>query len=329
MVAGGVTAPTSPLTSTLVHSNTASSVHGGSSNNRSARKKLPLKKSVSASGGRVLKTNAANKKSAGCRNGNDEIDAATVKAEAWEKFKNSIAKYARTNDRRMMIRALKDCPRLRIVPMDPIDAEMIPRNDQQWNHCEIEVSKTHVRINGATMGAPSVCRNNKKEIIPNREMMEILKKMCDHLTFGSTQNGGTDAAISSDELYRELLLRFVRSKSSADAFFQLNALLGCNDLVVQPPKKAGPLPTDLTIYKSQGGQGDGNAADIHAVVVTRHPFGLFRKSDLTGGSPSVASISASGGKRPWVRLIAEVYERVNFSTGASVRYCSVKVQDKL
>ena len=276
-------------------------------------------------------------------NNGENSPSEAARLEAWNKFKSAIGRYARTNDRRMMIRALKDCPRLRIIPMDLI--ETFPTTPEQWLQCEKEVSRTNVRINGTPMmgfaGSASSANRHKKTSggkdhveKGNQELLDVLKKLCDHLTSSdaSTAPGQAGKAtvsaattISSEALYHEILLRLVRTTASADAYFQLNALLGCGDLVVQLPKKAAPLPTDLSLYAASDGSGM-----VHAVAVTRHPYGVFRKTDMAGScaSPSVSSCS-TGGKRPWVRLIAEVHERVNLTTGDSVRYCSVKVQDKL
>jgi len=279
-------------------------------------------------------------------------------AVAWEKFKNSIAKFARTNDRRMMIRILKDCPRLRIIPLEPIDTSCLLRNqtdladvhlqDQHHNwrhHAEQEVSQSVVRMNGMALSSSAAAskhhhssgssashnhRTNKSHVAKsnnNRELLEILRKLCCHLAGSSGASSDHIAASADEMLYDEILLRLVRSKASTDAYHQLSELLGSSDLVVQPPKKAAPLPTDVTLYRSDDGRR--GSGDIHAVAVTRHPYGLFRKTDLSGTTSASISYNTHGSKRPWVRLIASVHERVNLSTGESVRYCSVNVQDKL
>jgi hypothetical protein len=230
-----------------------------------------------------------------------------------ERLRYNLSRFTRTNDRRMMIRTLKDCPRLRNIPLNPLGHDLA--KSQQCMDLEREVATTELIVNGVPIG-PKVAA---KDLLarPNREQLAILKKLCHHLVTASTaamiypvEDGHM---INTDKIYRELVVRLARTPASADAYFQLNSILCCADLALQPPKKSQPQFTDLSIYQSSG--------MIHAVTTTRHPYGLFRKSDL---APS----NVGGTKRPWIRILAIVVERVNLTTGASVRHCSVQVQEK-
>jgi hypothetical protein len=62
----------------------------------------------------------------------------------------------------------------------------------------------------------------------------------------------------------------------------------------------------LTLYESVG--------HVHTTLVSHHAYGLFRKSDLSAGAAA----------RPWIGVSATVHERMNMTTGASVR--QIKVQ---
>ena len=205
------------------------------------------------------------------------------------------------------------------------DIDSFPTKEKQWADLEVEISKSHLRINeGPSLGKATSHESNR----PNKELLEILKKLCDQLTTkgyasspkrgisttASTSNKATSSKECSQDIYRNLLLRLDRRTASADAYFCLSSLLGCMDLVLQPPKKALPLRTDMTLYQTPG------EGTIHSTTTTRHPFGLFRKSDLTNHH------KGGGSKRPWIRLIASVHERTNLTSGQSVRYCSVMVQ---
>jgi hypothetical protein len=230
------------------------------------------------------------------------------KIDPMERLRVNLSRFTRTNDRRMMIRTLKDCSRLGNIALEPLESN--PTTSQQWLDLEAEVARSELIVNGVPIG-PKV-----SALKPNKEQLTILQKLCEHLASAATAASSDPVEqahlIDPDEVYRQLMLRLARTPASADAYFQLNSILGCADLVLQPPKKAQPLPTDLSIYQSAG--------MIHAVTTTLHPYGLFRKIDL---APS----TVGGTKRPWIRILASVVERVNLTTGASVRHCSVQVQE--
>jgi hypothetical protein len=239
-------------------------------------------------------------------------EEAKPKIDPMERLRCNLSRFTRTNDRRMMIRTLKDCSRLGNIALEPLENN--PTTSQQWLDLETEVARTELIVNGVPIG-PKV---SAKELAykPNKEQLTILQTLCEHLAAAATAASSDPIEqahlIDPDEVYRQLMLRLARTPASADAYFQLNSILGCADLVLQPPKKGQPLPTDLSLYQSSG--------MIHAVTTTRHPYGLFRKIDL---APS----TVGGTKRPWIRILASVVERVNLTTGASVRHCSVQVQE--
>jgi hypothetical protein len=135
------------------------------------------------------------------------------------------------------------------------------------------------------------------------QFVQFLTRLCQQL--------GSQSDMKADELVRTLLFHIAPSSNAKDVFFLLNATLGCPDLMLQAPKTAATLPTDLKIYSAA------DSGHIQAEITTKHPFGLFRKSDLTKHD-----------KRPWIRLIADVRERVNLTNGESVRECNVNVYDK-
>mmetsp|Transcript_534 Transcript_534/g.1095 ORF Transcript_534/g.1095 Transcript_534/m.1095 type:complete len:436 (-) Transcript_534:159-1466(-) len=101
----------------------------------------------------------------------------------------------------------------------------------------------------------------------------------------------------------------------------------------QKPKVAQPLEVELFV----------ESCNVHAKVSMTHEFGLYRRMDLeaygmrTMASPSSSSSSllalfyqnqfALRTMKPWVFLDAEVVERINFGTGASVRSLYVKIPD--
>jgi hypothetical protein len=297
------------------------------------RKPLHVAKNmVTAAGNRHRNGNsnsASNSRSTG-GGGVSLYESTKPKIDPMDRFRCNLSRYSRTNDRRMMVRTLKDCSRLRSIPLDPLEcAEGLPSTPKEWFELECEVSNAELLVNGITFGPRQISSTTQKDAsinnfvanrLPNKEQLSLLLKLCEHMVTQAEASVAQDEEFENttqlpepQQLYRRILVRLARTRASQDAFHQLNALVGCADLILQPPKKAQPLPIDLTLYQSNG--------IIHAVTTTRHPYGLFRKSDLA--TSHVGSV-----KRPWIRVLASVNERVNLSTGASVRYCSVEVQEK-
>jgi hypothetical protein len=236
------------------------------------------------------------------------------------KLKNNLNRYARTNDRRMTIRSIKDVKFLACLPMDPVGPPSGPLKDM-----EIEVAEESIVVNGVpfkNVGYTVDGKSRKSNSVSNSIVM--LKGLCDSLC----QSPGV--TVSSDTLYKSLITRMVRTTSSADAYFRLNPLMGSSDLLVMPvvggfttaPKKTesgvvrGPASSDtagsinpiqLNLYVTDG--------NVHMTLSATFAFGLFRKSDVKSG-------------RPWIEVQALVNERTNFSNQQSVRHMSVNVPNQ-
>ena len=209
------------------------------------------------------------------------------KNETLDKLKLQLSRYTRSSDRRMVIRSLGACTYLRCIPLEPVSAG--PASSKEWKALEDELSSNAVSINGFHMAGST-------------DVSAILRHLCHELCSAKKVN------LSPTTLYNALVIRLSRQTSSADAYFALNALLGSQDLILQKPKLSVTVPTsDLTLYES-GGQ-------IHASLHVYHPYGLFRKTDVTSG-------------KPWIALTAVVKERVNLSTGQSCREVSMEVLEQ-
>jgi hypothetical protein len=226
------------------------------------------------------------------RYSNQTLQKEAPPPETMIQLESKIARYVRNNDHRMMIRVLKESPHLQNISLSKIEDKFIKH--AEFLDMEDTVCKTQVLLNEVLFAKG------------HQDILEVLKSLCQALT----QGHGNNCIMSGQVLYRELLVRLSRTTPANDGYFALNSILGSPDLVVQPPKRAPPLPATIKLYEAHG--------QIHAIIQTRHPYGLFRKKDMSIGS-----------KRPWVRLEAVVYERVNLTTHASVRMCSVHVQEKV
>lgn len=193
-----------------------------------------------------------------------------------------LHRFTRVNDRRMAIRTLMECRHLRSIPLE--GAPAAPSSQDEWSNLEREVCFTSIDLNGLQFPAGS-----------SSQVLKILKELCKELCRA--------VRLSYQSIYHAMIVRLARTTSSADAYFQLNDMLGSQDLVLQARNAATPS-TQLMLYEADGA--------IHAVLTTYHPYGLFRRCDITSG-------------KPWIPLQAAIHERVNFLTGDCIRHVGVQV----
>lgn len=201
---------------------------------------------------------------------------------ALEELTNNLQRYTRVNDRRNVIKALTDCRKLRAVPID--GSPSAPTNQEEWRSLEREVCFTSVELNGLIFPAAS-----------SSQILKVLKELCNELC--------RESRLSPTSVYQAMIVRLARTTSSADSYFQLNALLGSRDLVLQPRAAATPANT-LAMYCADDA--------IHVNLTTYHPYGLFRRCDVTSN-------------KAWIPLQAAIHERVNFLTGDCFRHVGVEV----
>jgi hypothetical protein len=214
----------------------------------------------------------------------------------------------------MLIRTLKECALLQNIPVDEtIFNSDYPNTAEAWNELKQDVaSNIPVELNGALMGA-ATCNDTEKRQ-EGEKLLHLLPLLCNKLVQGVTSDeNSSQKRITSDELYRTLLLRLSPKRNSAITFAQLNKVLGSKDLALQVPKRpVKPLQhSNLIVYISD------NA--IHAVMEHQYAIGLFRKSDSAG--------------RPWIGLTATIRERMNVSTStatnpAAVRYITLQIHEE-
>jgi hypothetical protein len=207
-----------------------------------------------------------------------------------DKLQSSLAKFTRSSDRHMMIRTIQTSPILNKLQMSSLI-------------CKVPLEQTYLKELEQEVAAGTLCINSvpiQGFGVQNQfQYLQFLKKLCKSLAMTSN----TDV----EELFQKLLLHVAPSSHVAETSDLVNSLLGSPDLIVQPPKRAPPMPSDMKIYSANDEYGH-----VHAEITTKHPFGLFRNNNI----------------RPWIRLIVNVQERVNLTTGSSVRFCTVQVFDK-
>jgi hypothetical protein len=232
-----------------------------------------------------------------------EKAAAAKKSEAekvLQEMKVNLSRFTRGNNHKAALETLQGCNSLASIPLEAVPSS--PTSQKQWQSLEKEVGNSSHRLvlnevsfEGATL---------RSEFTP------VLKALCSKLTESST------GAAVADSVYKVLIIRLAPTTSSADSYFHLNSLLGTGDLLLQPITAPlhqktilGNRPaSDLTLYESGG--------YVHTTLVCNHAYGLFRKSDLSAGQGAAA--------KPWIGVSAVVHERMNMTTGASVR--QIKVQ---
>jgi hypothetical protein len=240
-----------------------------------------------------------------------------------QKMRSNLNRYARANDRRMVLRSLKDVSFLSCLALDNVQPYDGPLSD-----LEKEVSEETIILNGVPFKAPGLTSDGtaRRTVPHNGNILGMIKGLSAQLC------GREGVKMSPNDLYEKLILRMARTTSSSDAYFRLNSLLGSSDLLVMPvsasTQHAGnqsltpsiavnkeaaqvtPTPTEspiqMNIYVSNG--------EVHMTLSVTYPFGLFRKSDVKPG-------------RPWISIQGLVNERANFSNDESARNLNAKLPD--
>lgn len=213
-------------------------------------------------------------------------------------LKSDLLRYARSNDRRMVLRCLKDARFLSYVPLEAaVDQSGVPMSE-----LEKEVSQEKVRLNDILLNPrnPSETKNVFANSGTNRGCIHMVKSLAEILC--------EDNTLDENTLYGHVLGRLAKKSASAEVYFQINSMMGSTALTTKElssenTAKISKEASDLKLYNS-GGQ-------IHMILETTFNYGLFREKD--------AIIN-----RPWVILQCNIHERANLSTGESFRSLNVK-----
>ncbi len=226
------------------------------------------------------------------------LSSNTAKAkqtEAFSQMQGSVSKYARANDRRMVLRSMRDVKYLKCVPLEnPAQ----PSRENLRAYEEELVMEESIILNGVPFHG-------------SQHFLTTLRELCCKLC---EQEG---VWLNADDLYDELVTRMARSTSSADSFFKLNSLVGSPDLMLLPTTQKQSFPIKLNVYVSAG--------EIHTNLSTTNAFGLFRKTDVKPTDLMGGPVSS----RPWIVLHATVDERANISSNKTVRHARVLLPESL
>lgn len=245
-------------------------------------------------------------------------------------MKASLGRFTRANDRRMVLRTLKEVKYLRALPVEPRPPPMVDLGE-----LEMEVAKENLVLNGQTFQKKTKFGRTATDFL--HVLHELCYQLCENAAcpsiVGMSSANGTASSIaastmtsssaltlSPDTLYYDILCRLARTIISADCFMKLNDVLGSNDLILmnadaerKPKAKKGKIahessvpPIEINIFEEGG--------NIHAHIVTTLGYGLYRKMDVNTG-------------RPWIKMQAELSERSNFSTGAQIRHVTIHWPD--
>lgn len=245
--------------------------------------------------------------------------------ETIQKMKANLIRYARSNDRRMILRSLKDVKLLNCLSLDVAQNSEGPLFDLEKEVAEESMTINGVSVKGVDFHPKSGVLDTVGVAVKNSSI-PLLKNICRELC------ERPDVSMSSRELYEKLIVRLAKSTSSADPYFRLNSLLGSPDLLVMPldndivstsgvqplrsttlvvkPREPGEIPTppanELNIYAANG--------EVHITLQQTYKFGLLRKADVKSN-------------RPWFTIHAVVKERANLSNNNCVRQLKVVLPD--
>jgi len=230
--------------------------------------------------------------------------------ESIQKLRMNLTRYARANDRRMVLRSLKDVRQLSSLPLDPV-----PDYDGSLEELEHELQTEYVTINGIAFRPAAQLRTTR-----NNTALTTLRSLCDKLC----EHAGWKQ--QPEDIYKAIVLRIAKTTASADPYFQLNSFLGSAELLLQPIEASAAqkpsvdiaaktdssvdssskeiVPIEVNVYASDG--------NIHVTIAAVYWFGLFRKSDVKPG-------------KPWISIEGHVKERTNLTNESAVRSLCVKL----
>lgn len=264
--------------------------------------------------------------------------APPTQQEQIDQMKANLSRYTRSNDRRMVLRSLKDVSFLSHVPLEGgfLEVPDIPMSD-----LEKEVSQETIILNTVLFRPVGSVVVPRKDVVSKAGLNSGGTIMVQGLAEALCRK--SSVKMDGRELYQQLLVRMARTTASADAYFQLNSMLGSSDLMVMQLatwSQHADLKNKISTSFSSGSDGsssndkkkkissldsmlDENSDQIQLNLYEQHgqihmtldmafDFGLFRKSDV---KPN----------RPWIAIQAVVHERANLSTNESVRYMRVRL----
>lgn len=212
--------------------------------------------------------------------------------ETIEKLKTASIRYARANDRRMLLRSLKEASFLSYIPLEG------GKRNGTLRELEDEVFRETLILNGTTLKPPSKS-TTIKNCGTNSGSLVIVK--------GLSKVFCENTPLDARTCYERLVASLAKSSTAAAIYAQLNSMFGSAELIVkQVPSENGAEPNDLQMYKTHG--------QVHMTLGTKLNFGLFRKSD-------------DSTTRAWITLECKVHERTNLTTNECFRGLSVKTPE--
>mmetsp|Transcript_18952 Transcript_18952/g.52888 ORF Transcript_18952/g.52888 Transcript_18952/m.52888 type:complete len:268 (-) Transcript_18952:189-992(-) len=215
-----------------------------------------------------------------------------------DSLKSTLYRYARSNDRRMTLRTLKDAKFLMYVPME----SAADRSGELVSDLERDVSHETVLLNDVML-KPKNSPEAEKGLVnhgSNSGCVETIKAFSQVLCENTT--------LDESNLYQQVLGRVCRKSLSAEVYYHLNSMMGSDALFVQDfgevtRKKNAEGPTNLKLYNTGG--------EVQMILDRTIQFGLFREKDIVIN-------------RPWIKMNCSVRERTNFSTNATFRTLKIE-----
>mmetsp|Transcript_11381 Transcript_11381/g.24121 ORF Transcript_11381/g.24121 Transcript_11381/m.24121 type:complete len:284 (-) Transcript_11381:251-1102(-) len=237
--------------------------------------------------------------------------------EAIKRLKSNLSRYSRSNDRRMVLRSLKDVNFLSYIPLEA----PVYQNDVPMSDLEKEVSRERVILNDTLLKPRNYSETRILATAATNSGCIFMLKALSQVLCGNS-------SLNKNSLYERVLFRLAKSLSSADVYFKLNSMMGSTDMIVKElpsdysvrTTEYGVKPTNANMNKIETNKNSIDDSDlklyntggqIHMILETSFNFGLYRKTDVVVN-------------RPWIVMKCKVYERANLSTNESFRSLNVR-----
>lgn len=172
-------------------------------------------------------------------------------------LKANLSRYTKANDRRMVLRSLMDVKALSFVQLEG-SSSLAELPDILTSDLEKEVSNETMKLNSMTFSP----KKSSVVVLPRKEAIAkvayhsgptiMLKGLIEELCRNNAVVSAPSSTSQSQVLYKQILARAARSTGSADAYFQLNSMLGSSDLMVMQLPSSSSSSSRASRFMSVG-----------------------------------------------------------------------------
>lgn len=205
-----------------------------------------------------------------------------------------LANHTKMGDAKKVLSTLKNASFLTSVPLEPISSNKIKAAEKQ-------VAAESASINGIKTVADS------RNFGTLRLLRDLSHQLC-HLH---------ELDLNPQHIYETIIMRMSKTLASVDSYSRLRRIIRASNLSLIRDDITAKYTANVEVFESDG--------SLHATIATPCAFGLVKNADLKPGHVDINTngllVNQKRGShvQAWVKFNVIVIERINFSTGESVR----------